>query len=285
VKIRAPAKLNVRLRVVGKRRDGYHLLDTIMVPVSLYDELTIRKQASSRRQIVDNQIELTCDHPGVPAGEQNLVHRAAALFLENYQLAASLTIDIRKRIPVAAGLGGGSSDAAATLVGLNRLFRLKRTDNELRELAVQLGADVPFFISPSPARARGIGERLKPLDRFPRLWSVIVYPGFGVSTAWAFQHYRALTKSRSNTSMCSSLESPRAIAKLMTNDLEPVVLRRYPIIGKLKAELARDQAIGVLMSGSGSSVFGLFTTKRNAEDAFRRLRGKGAQAFLARILG
>jgi 4-diphosphocytidyl-2-C-methyl-D-erythritol kinase len=289
VKIRAPAKINLRLRVVGKRKDGYHLLDTIMAPVSLYDEVEIRRLTASGNPMRSKgiQIELTCNDPSVPSGEKNLAYQAAYAFLQEYGLDARIRIRLRKRIPVGAGLGGGSSDAAATLIGLNRLFKLNLSNKKLRNLALGLGSDVPFFITPGPKRARGIGERLTPIKQFPRFWLVILYPGFVVSTASVYRNYRAtLTKPSVNTSITSSLRSFRKIAALMANDLESVTLRRYPVIGLLKRELARAGAVGVLMSGSGSSVFGVFDSERNARNAFRRLRKKGgAQAFLARILG
>lgn len=289
MKIRAPAKINLRLRVVGKRKDGYHLLDTIMAPVSLYDEVEIRRLSASGKSMRGKglHIELTCNDPSVPSGEKNLAYRAAYSFLQEYGLDERIRIRLRKRIPVGAGLGGGSSDAAATLIGLNRLFKLNLSNKKLRNLALGLGSDVPFFITPGPKRARGIGERLTPLKQFPRYWLVILYPGFAVSTAWVYGNYRAtLTKPSANISIPSSLRSFRKIAALMTNDLESVTLRRYPVIGLLKRELARAGAVGVLMSGSGSSVFGVFDSERNARNAFRRLRKKGgAQAFLARILG
>jgi 4-diphosphocytidyl-2-C-methyl-D-erythritol kinase len=289
VKIRAPAKINLSLRVIGQREDGYHLIDTIMAPVSLYDEVEVRKLSGSGKRMHSKGlcIELTCDDPSVPAGEKNLAYRAAYLFLQKYGRDEHIRIRLRKRIPVGAGLGGGSSDAAATLIGLNRLFKLNLSNKKLRNLALRLGSDVPFFISPGPKRARGIGERLTPLKPFPRFWLVILYPGLVVSTAWAYGNYRTtLTKPSANISIRSSLRSSRKIAALMTNDLETVTLRRYPIIGLLKKELARAGAAGVLMAGSGSSVFGVFDTQRKARNAFRRLRKKGGpQAFLAHILG
>lgn len=289
MKIRAPAKINLRLRVVGKRSDGYHLLDTIMVPVSLYDDIEIRKvnapgNGPGERSL---RIEVTCDHPSVPSGEKNLVCQAAQALLANRRIDKAVRIHIRKRIPVGAGLGGGSSDAAATLVALNRLFKLDSSDRSLKKLAVGIGADVPFFLAPRPARARGIGERLTLLDKFPHFWAVILYPGVEISTAWVYRNYTAtLTKARLNTSIISSLRNCKTLAAMMVNDLETVTLRRYPVIGLLKEELVRHGAVGALMSGSGSSVFGIFASKRKAQTAFDRLRKKGGpQAFLVRILG
>lgn len=289
MKIRAPAKINIRLRVVGKRKDGYHLLDTIMVPVSLYDEIDIRrlKAFDTERRDKGRRIEVICDHPSVPSGEKNLAYQAARAFLQMQGLDTQLRIRIRKRIPVGAGLGGGSSDAAAILMGLNRLLKPGLSTRRLKKLATRIGADVPFFLARGSARARGIGERLTVIRQFPRFWVVILYPGFEVSTAWVFGHYRpTLTKASVNTSITSSLRSCKKIAAMMVNDLETVTMRRYPVIRLLKEELARHGAAGVLMSGSGSSVFALFESKRKAQRAFRRLQKKeGPKAFLARILG
>jgi 4-diphosphocytidyl-2-C-methyl-D-erythritol kinase len=288
VKIRAPAKVNLSLRVLGRRADGYHFLDTIMVPVSLYDEIVIRKVRLRvpNRKPAPPLIKIRCDYPLVPGGEQNLAYRAACLLLDKAKSGQPIEIRIRKRIPVGAGLGGGSTDAAATLVGLNRLLKLGISARQLERLGLKLGADVPFFMRGRPARARGIGERLQPLGRFPRHWLVIVYPGFPVSTAWVYQNLPAkLTKPSVNTSIASSLTGSGNVAEMLVNDLESVTLGRYPKIGLLKGKLLRAGAVGSLMSGSGSSVFGVFETKRKAEQAFRWLRQEEeSQAFLVHVL-
>jgi 4-diphosphocytidyl-2-C-methyl-D-erythritol kinase len=289
VKIRAPAKINLRLRVVGKRTDGYHLLDTIMVPVSLYDEVNInvnKVRKIGKKTAVKARVSVTCDNPSVPQGKKNLAYKAALLLLREIGTDDRVLIHIRKGIPVGAGLGGGSTDAAATLVGLNRLFRLEYRSAELEKLASTLGADVPFFIKGVPARARGIGERLTPLRGVPRLWLIILYPNLPVSTAWVYRNLRVkLTKGIVNTSINFSTRSPSSFRKLLVNDLETVTMGRHPRIGLLKKELAQQGAVGTLMSGSGSSVFGIFSSKGSAERAFRRLRKeKGVQAFLVRVL-
>jgi 4-diphosphocytidyl-2-C-methyl-D-erythritol kinase len=281
VKIRAPAKINLTLRVVGKRADGYHLLDTIMLPVSLYDELEIRKVRGNAAPI-----QVTCDHPSVPTDETNLVYRAAELLLAKARRREPITIHIRKRIPIGAGLGGGSTDAAATLVGLNRLFKLHYTARQLERIGLKIGADVPFFIRGRPARARGIGERLCTMRHVPRFWLLILYPCIPVSTAWVYRNLRLkLTKPSVNTSIASSLKSFEKLGGLLINDLEAVTIKHYPRIGKMKAKLARAGAAAALMSGSGSSVFGIFRSKKMAQDVLRRWRDEeGAQTFLVRVL-
>jgi 4-diphosphocytidyl-2-C-methyl-D-erythritol kinase len=287
VKIRAPAKINLSLRVVGKRRDGYHLLDTIMVPVSLYDEIEIRKiSAAGGKKVVDRLIKVTCDHPLVPRGEENIAYRAALLLMRRAGSEQAIHVHIRKRIPVGAGLGGGSSDAAATLIGLNRLLKLRLSAAKLEKIARSIGADVPFFIRARPARARGIGERLQPIRKLTRFWVVIVYPGFAVSTAWVFKSFSStLTKPPLNTSILSSLKSLEKLAGLLHNDLESVTLKRYPRLRLIKARLLHEGAAGGLMSGSGSSVFGVFASQRQAARALRRLRKEeGNKAFLVHVL-
>ena len=287
MKIRAPAKINLRLRVVGRRADGYHLLDTIILPVSLYDEIIINKgRKIAKKTALKDRLTVTCDDPLVPQGRQNLVYKAASLVLNENGIDESVRIRIHKRIPVGAGLGGGSTDAAATLVGLNRLFRLGYTLKRLEKMSSALGTDVPFFVKGVPARARGIGERLTPLRGVPRLWLIILYPNFPVLTAEVYRNLPLkLTKAIVNTSINLSLESPANLRKLLVNDLETVTMGRYPRIGLLKEELARQGAAGVLMSGSGSSVFGVFQSRRSAQRAFLRLRKeREVQAFLVRVL-
>jgi len=288
VKIRAPAKINLYLRVVGKRKDGYHLLDTVLVPISLYDEIEIQrlKAARIRARPSPSPIKVTCDHPLVPAGKKNLVFQAADLIMKTAGVDQPISIHVRKQIPVGAGLGGGSSDAAATLVALNRLFRMGYSMRTLEKLGLSLGADVPFFIRRRPAQARGIGERLTPLANFPIFWLVILYPGFPVSTAWVYRHSRSkLTKPKVNTSITSSRSSFAKLREILVNDLETVTIAKYPRIGMLKERLRCEQADGVLMSGSGSSVFGIFAARRFAIRAFKRLKQeKGVQAFLAHVL-
>jgi 4-diphosphocytidyl-2-C-methyl-D-erythritol kinase len=183
-------------------------------------------------------------------------------------------------------LGGGSTDAAATLVGLNRLFRLGNTSKQLEKLSSSLGADVPFFIKAVPVRARGIGERLTVLKGVPRLWLIILYPNLSVSSAWVYRNFAAkLTRPMVNTSITFSLGDAAKLRKLLVNDLETVTMDRHPRIGLLKDQLAREGAVGTLMSGSGSSVFGVFRSRRSAAQAFRRLRKEeGVQAFLVRVL-
>jgi 4-diphosphocytidyl-2-C-methyl-D-erythritol kinase len=285
VKIRAPAKINLGLRIVGKRVDGYHLIDTIMVPVSLYDEIYITRSVRQGRSSTP-KLTITCDNPAVPSDEENIVFRAAHLIIKENLIDEPLSIHIEKHIPVGAGLGGGSSDAAATLIAMNSLFRLNYSTRRLKKRGYSLGADVPFFIGRMPARARGIGERLTPIQSLPWKWAVIIYPGFPVATAWVYRNFQAkLTKPMANTSIISPLKKRFGQRRLLVNDLETVTLARYPRIGFLKQKLIAEGAAGALMSGSGSAVFGLFDSRGNAARALSRLQKEdGVKTFLVRLL-
>jgi 4-diphosphocytidyl-2-C-methyl-D-erythritol kinase len=280
MRLRAPAKVNLSLRVVGKRRDGYHLIDTIMVPVSLFDEITIARGKPGTK------LTVTCDDSTIPSGKNNLAYKAAALLLGKEAERRPVSIHIKKRIPAGAGLGGGSSDAAAVLIGLNRLLRLGKSRRDLMKVALKIGADVPFFILGRPARARGIGERLKAIKTGRRLYLVIAYPGFPISTAWAYHSLDfKLTKNSGKTSLNRHVWPLRGRALELVNDLETPVLRRYPKVARLKWRLSEEGAAGTLMSGSGSSVFGLFSSGDKAKKAFLRLeREDGIQAYLVRSL-
>lgn len=282
MRIRAPAKINLSLRVVGKRSDGYHLLDTVMIPVGLYDEIEITRPKSKRKI----GLRVTCDDPRVPSGRKNLAYRAAALLLGSRAEKTQLHIHIRKKIPVGAGLGGGSSDAAATLCALNRLFRLRKSRIELVSLAKSLGADVPFFIFGRGTRARGIGDELRPFKSPRRFWVVIVYPRFPISTRWVYRNLSfKLTKTIGNTSLNRFTRVRDGLMRGLANDLEPVVFRRYPRVASLKERMIREHAAGALMSGSGSSVFGIFFNRVAARKAYRRLRKEdGIQAYLVQSL-
>jgi 4-diphosphocytidyl-2-C-methyl-D-erythritol kinase len=285
VKIRTPAKINLGLRIVGQRVDGYHLLDTIMVPVSLYDEIQITRIIGKGRSS-SSKLTVTCDNPAVPSDEGNIVFRAANLIIEENSIRERVEIHIKKRIPIGAGLGGGSSDAAATLVAMNALFGLNYSRRWLKKRAHGIGADVPFFIDCRPARARGIGERLTPVKSLPWNWAVIVYPGFPVATAWVYQNFEAkLTKARVNTSIISPLRKSFDQRRLLVNDLESVTVARYPRIKFLKEKLITEGAAGALMSGSGSAVFGLFDSRGKAARALSRLQKEdGVETFLVRLL-
>jgi 4-diphosphocytidyl-2-C-methyl-D-erythritol kinase len=257
----APAKINLALKILRKRADGYHELQTILQKISLNDELELK--LSPRQGIL-----VTTDDPAIPGDQSNLAYRAAQALLQRTRIAAGVAIHIRKRIPAGAGLGGGSSDAAAVLTGLNKLLACKLTTSGLAELGLTLGADVPFFLYPqNTALAEGIGERLSPISLHQSFWALLVYPGFSVATAWAYRNYKILTNKINHISMRNSIRDIYQLLPLLENDLEQVVIKEHPEIQKIKDDLISAGAYGSLMSGSGSSVFGLFTDEEQARKA------------------
>jgi 4-diphosphocytidyl-2-C-methyl-D-erythritol kinase len=260
--IQAPAKLNLRLKVTGRRPDGYHELVTLMVPVDLCDLLETRVVSSPA-------LSLTCQGYEIPADETNVVLRAARAFLARSGTRIGLRMRLSKRIPVAAGLGGGSSDAAAVLLCLNELCGNPLSAGDLHDVATKLGADVPFFLECRPALARGIGEILEPLEGWPRHWYVIVSPPIRISTAWVYGKYRLkeLTRDEYHYIKNKLNTVPLAVAHILENDLEAVTSAGFPIIETIKRYLIEAGAAGALMSGSGASVFGIFDSPEKAASA------------------
>ncbi len=262
-----PAKINVRLKVVGKREDGYHDLESIMVPVCLCDRLEFY-QASK------GQTTLKCTGRLLPPPEENLVYAAAREFFSASGIEPGIEIRLQKKIPVAAGLGGGSSNAAFTLTALNEIFGHPLPFKTLKGLARRLGADVPFFLRPTPSLARGIGDVLTPIENWPSFWYVIVVPPIQVSTSWAYSQLKLeLTKSPISDILKRLRKEDFQVSLLLENDLESVTVQRHPEIEEIKRHLIETGAEGALMSGSGPSVFGLFLDRdmaRKAADALKR---------------
>ncbi len=267
-RIEAPAKLNIRLKITGKRPDGYHELVSIMVPVDLFDVIGAKK-------VKTPGVHLSVKGLPVPQDESNLVARAARSFLAVAGLNDGLSIKISKNIPVSAGLGGGSSDGAATLLLLNEMYSAPLAARDLQSLALQLGADVPFFLRSEPCLASGIGEILEPLVEWPKFWYVIVSPHIPVSTAWVYQNYRMKLTKGEYTFIKKIIGSDSfLISQILENDLESVTSARFPIIHTIKGLLREYGANGSLMSGSGASVFGVFSSLEEAESAKERLASK-----------
>jgi 4-diphosphocytidyl-2-C-methyl-D-erythritol kinase len=264
ITVRAPAKVNFRLDVLRKRPDGYHDLRMIMQRIDLCAEISITLDDNSG-------IRLSCDgSPYITADQKNLVWRAADALLKATGRDVGVRIGLKKNIPVAAGLGGGSSDAAATLMGLNDLLELGLSSARLQEIALPIGADVPFFIFGKPAFAEGVGERLTPVEAMPKLWLLLVNPGIHISTAWAYQNLN-LTTEKVAAKLPVLYKSAGDLCAILSNDLETVAMRRYPLIRELKEQIVANGAAGALMSGSGSSVFGIFTEESVARQALQSL--------------
>jgi 4-diphosphocytidyl-2-C-methyl-D-erythritol kinase len=262
----APAKINLTLDVLGKRPDGYHELETVMQTVSLGDTIELA-------DAID--IEIISEHPEVPKGPGNLAYRAAALVQEHTGIKRGVQITIKKRIPVAAGLAGGSTDAAAVLKGLDKLWSLGLPDNDLFFLASQLGSDVAFCLRGGTALGRGRGEQLTSLPPMPKFGVVLVKPPVAVSTKEVYQRFRRDEMQKPTTAaMVQALENGnrQAIMKAMSNMLESVTIHMHPEIAKIKEQMQKAGAQAVLMSGSGPTVFGLTETLRGAEQVAGYMR-------------
>lgn len=283
--VKAPAKINLFLQVTGRRPDGYHTLRTLMQKVALFDELTLE-------WCDDAGIRLDCHGSGLPAGEDNIAHRAAAAFLEAARsrldmAIRGISITLKKGIPIAAGLGGGSSDAAGVLTALNRLYGQPFSAAELAEIGLRLGADVPFFLAEASACvAEGIGEKLTPVTPLDGYAVLLVNPGFPVSTQWVYQTF-ALTRdgdlgSFKNFQNAEGAQGTAAAPGMhrAANDLEAVTFSRYPVVAQIKADLLDRGADSALMSGSGPTVFGLFQERESAEAALIFFREQYEQTYL-----
>jgi len=248
VKQFAPAKINLYLHILGRRPDGFHELDTLMAPISLGDTLDIDLIPAGSAG--DGAIEFTCSDPALSDAKDNLATRAARIFLEEFKLATGVRIHLEKAVPVGAGLGGGSSDAGAVLLAMRELSRIGCPDAKLAELAARLGSDIPFFIYRTPAVCRGRGEIIEPVRLKETYQGLLVHPGFGVPTPWAYKIY----------AQNPSPGTPgRAFPDFtLRNDLEPPAFGKYPWLPTVKAWFQKQpEVLGSLMSGSGSSVFAL----------------------------
>lgn len=274
----APAKVNLSLRILGRRPDGYHEIETVMVPLSLGDVVEV--------SLGGRGITLDSNMDALPKDEGNLAVRAASRFMQEAGLKKGVRIGLGKVIPLGAGLGGGSSNAAAVLTALNALTGKPLGKSALSRVALSLGADVPFFLGGRPAIARGIGERLTALPPMPETWFVLVNPGFEVSTAWAYGQLRgALTTPPPHPKVPPISRHWSNLGASLRNDLEAVTLPRYPVLHRLKKRLVGLGAVSALVSGSGPTVFGVFREASGARRAFEALRlASNWQVFLARNL-
>jgi 4-diphosphocytidyl-2-C-methyl-D-erythritol kinase len=265
ITLKAPAKVNYLLNVIRRRTDGYHDLRMVMQRVNLCDELTIT--------LTDTQgISIRCGKDGVPDGPGNIAWKAADELLKLASDSQGAEISLIKNIPVAAGLGGGSSDAASVLMAMNELLRLGLSDQRLMEIGVKLGADVPFFIFKKTALAEGIGETLTAMPEMPAAWVLLVNPGVHVSTAWVYKKLQ-LTNRGELAKLPSLYESVADICSIFSNDLESVTIPAFPVIGDIKDSMLRHGALGAMMSGSGPTVFGLYQDRETAEQARAALTG------------
>ena len=269
MRLRALAKINLGLDILRKREDGYHEVRMIMQTIQMYDVLEMRK-------VKKPGISLSVNYPYIPSDERNHVYKAAKLLMDEFQVKEGVEIRLEKFIPVAAGMAGGSSDAAAALVGVNRLFKLGLSEKDLMERAVNIGADVPYCVMRGTALAEGIGEKLTRIAQVPDCFVLIGKPGINVSTKAA---YESLQLDQIQThpdidGMIRDIESGdlRAMTEKMENVFEPGIIGRYPVIGEIKALMEEHGALKAMMSGSGPTVFGIFDDRKKMEEAAAVLR-------------
>ena len=264
MEVRAPAKINLSLKILGRRNDGFHELDTLIAPISLYDEIRIDKRRLGKG------IEFRCDDSSIPQGDENLAVRAAKAFFDTTKIEPALSIELKKKIPHGAGLGGGSSDAASVLLALNDTFETKQSREALAEMAEPLGSDVPFFLFQSAAVCKGHGEIVMPVKLQRQFSILLLKPAFAVSTPWAYsrwQHSREILGIR--------YQAKEFVGQTFANDLERPVFEKFVFLAQLKMWLLSQSEVGAsLMSGSGSTVFALVRENADADSVATRAKAK-----------
>lgn len=276
VNLKAYAKVNLSLDILGKRPNGYHEVEMIMQQITLCDELTIKKKESG--------ISIHTDCYFIPNNSKNIGYKIARDVMAIYDIKSGIHIEIQKNIPVAAGLAGGSADAAAVIIGMNRLFDLKMSKDEMKIIAVKHGADIPFCIEGGAAVARGIGEELEVIPSLKNVHMVLVKPSIGVSTQ---EIYRSLKidqiKNHPDTNLlieAMTCNDFRTVSNNMYNVLEEVTSQKYSIIKKIENKMIEYGAIGTMMSGSGPTVFGIFKNHKKAESAYKNLSKRNKEVHL-----
>lgn len=282
ISLKALAKINLGLDVVRRREDGYHEVRMIMQTIQLYDRLDIKRTQEPGVQIQTNLSFL-------PVNENNLIYKAAKLLMDEFSITDGVSVKLDKRIPVAAGMAGGSTDAAAMLIGVNRLFSLGLTKRQLMERGVQIGADVPYCIMRGTALAEGIGEALSPLPPMVKCPVLIAKPSISVSTKFVYQNLK-LDDTTIHPDIDRLIDDIKAknlhdIAAHMGNVLETVTIPNYPVIDEIKKHMLSNGAVGAMMSGSGPTVFGLFDDEDTAKKAYKAMRSShlARQVYLTSV--
>ena len=282
ISLKALAKINLGLDVVRRREDGYHEVRMIMQTIQLYDRLDIKRTQEPGIQIQTNLSFL-------PVNENNLIYKAAKLLMDEFSITDGVSVKLDKRIPVAAGMAGGSTDAAAMLIGVNRLFSLGLTKRQLMERGVQIGADVPYCIMRGTALAEGIGEALSPLPPMVKCPVLIAKPSISVSTKFVYQNLK-LDDTTIHPDIDRLIDDIKAknlhdIAAHMGNVLETVTIPNYPVIDEIKKHMLSNGAVGAMMSGSGPTVFGLFDDEDTAKKAYKAMRSShlARQVYLTAV--
>lgn len=280
MEIKAYAKINIALDIVGKRDDGYHLLRMIMQSIDLYDIIKINK--------IDSGISLKCNKHYVPTDERNLAYKAAKLFMETYSIEDGVEIELIKKIPVSAGLAGGSTNAAGVLKLMNKMFNINAPEEELKSLGLILGADVPYCISGGTALCEGIGEKITQLKSFKDKILVLIKPPFGVSTREVYKNFD-LTKVIFHPKIEALIKAMEDddiyfVADNMKNLLENVTLRRHRVLINIKEEVKIDGSIGTMMSGSGPTIFAFFDDMLKAQMCYDNMKKKYKDVFITRTI-
>ncbi|WP_300382586.1 4-(cytidine 5'-diphospho)-2-C-methyl-D-erythritol kinase [Clostridium sp.] len=280
MRIKAYAKINLSLDIVEKRDDGYHLLEMIMQTIDIYDEITIEKQ--------NKDITIKCNKSYVPTNEKNLAYKAAKLFMEEYGIKGGVNIYIKKNIPVCAGLAGGSTDGAAVLKIMNRLFNVNASTKELMEIGLKLGADVPYCINGGTALCKGIGEEITELKNFKDKILVVVKPPFGVSTKSVYQEFN-IEKAKSHPDTYNIIkyieeDNLKLVCDNMKNLLENITLKKYKSLIRIKEEMRYLGALGSMMSGSGPTIFAFFDDMQKAQRCFEKMKESYCDVFITRTI-
>ena len=284
VRIKAPAKINLSLSIIGKQAH-FHQVEMVMTTIDLSDYITISKSSKKKDKII-----LKSDFPNMPLGKTNLVYQAAELFMTHFRITDSVEIEIEKNIPIAGGLAGGSSDAAATFKGLRKLFSVDCTDEELCKLGEQIGSDIPFCIIGGTALATGRGEIITPIKSPPHCWVIIVNPRLAIATRDIYAAFSFAEADDIDTSlMLNAIEAGNfdEICMYLANNLEHVTTKIYPVINDIKQELHANGASGVRMSGSGPTVFALVYTEKKANHIYNQMKKTFPKftIYMARMLG
>ena len=269
ISLEAPAKINLGLNILEKREDGYHDIETIYVPLQLKDKVTLEKRKKG--------IVINCNNPDIPLNEKNLAYKAAKLMREKARYYGGVSITIDKKIPIGGGLGGGSSDAASVLRGLNILWNTNFSLKTLKKLGIKIGSDVPFFMINKACIGRGKGEILQPIPfKYSNIWIIIVYPNIKIESKWAYENLN-LTKNKKIINFYSFLKKSRDPSELrdrIVNDFETIVFEKFPEIKKIKETLYDFGADFCLMTGSGSAIYGMFKRREKAVKSAENFLGK-----------
>lgn len=276
---KAYGKVNIGLDVTGRREDGYHFVKMILQSVDIFDEVAVRKQ--------ENGISVQTNKPFLPTDERNLAYKAAKILIDEYGIKEGVHIDIGKNIPVAAGMAGGSTDAAAVLKLMDKIFELNMDQNEMDRIAVRLGADVPFCLRKGTYLAEGIGEKLTKLPDMPSCYLAIINPHFGISTKWSYEQLDKMTEIKHpdidgiiNAMGAHDLEK---VSAEMGNVLEKAALEKYPQIQEIKDKLLSAGAMGSLMSGSGPTIFGIFADEEKCNRGLDLFKGEEYGRFKSQL--